>query len=484
MTRALLAAGLALPMLAPARAAEQIVTLGDSLTFAYEAEFGFQVTIFNPSTLRFETYGDGFDATVRNWVETLNNPAYRHEWFDIGARDNFALLGKEYLFRHEFNWAIPGATAKQIHDFVTGSKTFTEIVAEDADGPGFSIGDALVLAGISDSDFSVTDLQSQIENQAERLTYFVGGNDLRGVYGGIYNSSLTPEEIEAFVAGFVADSTVVINQVQTWNPDLPIVIVAVPHIGITPEIRGKYPTDPVKTRRVTEVVRDLNQRLKALADSRGLGFADVFAPTLRLLNGATPLTIHGIPFINDGSTTGNLNYVWLNGEFSANFHPNTNAQVVIANAIVHAFNTTYGDEIPLLTATEMLGGALKKSAAQIDMTFSTWMTGFGLTGLGEIDDSDSDGIPAGVEFGLGLDPTYADSGFVTTGLTAAGLELSYPLRLPSTTKVVVDAQTSLTLDAFTPLSPRPPLAADGYAHALLPWSGDQGFIRLDATLAP
>ena len=29
----------------PARAAEQIVTLGDSLSFAYEAEFGFKVTI-------------------------------------------------------------------------------------------------------------------------------------------------------------------------------------------------------------------------------------------------------------------------------------------------------------------------------------------------------------------------------------------------------------------------------------------------------
>ena len=483
MLRSITAIGVLLGTFQPTMAAEQIVTLGDSLTFAYEAEFGFRISIpFNG------TYGDGMPATVRNWIETLNNPLYRHDWFDIGARRTFTVIDgfqtKRLLFRHEYNWAIPGATTSQIRDFVTGSRTFTEVIGDDADGEGFTIGDALLLTNLSDSDFSITDLEQQVRNEAERLTYFVGGNDVRGVYSDLYNNTLSPAQVEAFVAGFVDDSTTVIDQVLTWNPNLPIVIVAVPHIGITPDIRGTYPNSPIGTARVTTVLRDLNGRLKQLADSRGLGFADVFEPTLRLLDGAHPLTIHGIPFINDGSATGNLNYVWLNGEFSANFHPNTNAQAIIANIIIDAFNDTYGDEIPLLTATEILGGLLKKTPAEIDMTFASWMTGFGLSGLGEEDDSDQDGLAAVVEFGLGLDPTYPDADFVKTDTSGGSIALTYPIRLPSTTRVTVDAETAENLTSFTPITPRPSRGSDGYAHAELPITLDRGFLRLNCVLSP
>jgi hypothetical protein len=72
---------------ASASAVEQIVTLGDSLTFAYEAEFGFQVDLF------FVRYGDGFSSRVRNWAEILNDPIYRHERFDLGTRQNISVLG-------------------------------------------------------------------------------------------------------------------------------------------------------------------------------------------------------------------------------------------------------------------------------------------------------------------------------------------------------------------------------------------------------
>ena len=58
-----------------------------------------------------------------------------------------------------------------------------------------------------------------------------------------------------------------------------------------------------------------------------------------------------------------------------------------------------------LTATEMLGGLLGKPASQIDLPFAAWMTGHGLAGLTESDDSDGDGVPAAVEFALGLNRT-------------------------------------------------------------------------------
>lgn len=485
MKRSLLVLGSLLCCAAVARANEQIVTLGDSLTFAYEAEFGFQVTVFNPSTFSFETYGDGFGPEVKNWIEILSDPAYRGDVFELGARETFSLftgLGTETMFlRQQNNWAIPGSTASQLREFVSGSRTFLEIIGSDPDFAALAL--ALELSGFDESlQFNVNDLQNQIENVAERFTFFVGGNDMRGVYGSLYNGTLTPAQTESFISGFVADSQAVVDQVLAWNPSLPVVIVAVPHIGITPEMRGKYPTDPIKTARVTAATREINRRLKLYADAHGLGFADVFGPTLRILDASHPFTIHGIPYLNSGSTTGALDYLWLNGPISKNFHPNTNLQAVIADAIIHAFNETYGDTIPLLTATEILGSLQGETAADIDMNFATWMDGFGIPGLGKNDDSDGDGLPAAIEFGLGLDPTYPDANFVKTRFTPSAIDLTYPIRLPNTVKVVVDAEISTDLANFTPISPRPMPAADGYAHASLSIiPGAKGFIRINST---
>ena len=205
--------------------------------------------------------------------------------------------------------------------------------------------------------------------------------------------------------------------------------------------------------------------------------------------GTGPLAIHGIPFINGGSTTGNLDYVWLNGEYSANFHPNTNGQALIANEIIDAFNTRYATGIAPLTATEILSGLHGKSAAQIDMPFATWMSAFGLTGLPLADDSDGDGISAAVEFGLGLNPTLRDAGKVRTMMTDPGtepeLELAYPIRLPFSARYSLAPAWSPDLTTgFTPFSVLPQTGPDGLARARLPVSGSRGFLRLETTVQP
>jgi hypothetical protein len=453
----------------PALSGEKVVTIGDSLTFAYEAEFG-------PSVI-----SDGYGVSSKNWIEILSGntsgTGLRSAWFDLGVRDTYGLFGSN-LFRHEFNWAIPGATASQLRDFVEGSSTFTQIVGQD---PTFA--DVLTFFGITNNDFALTDLQQQVTSEASRFVYFVGGNDVRGIYQQVY---LGNSDGQTFIDDFMADATATIDRLQLWNPTLPGVIVAVPHIGITPDIRLGYPYNPVSTGRVTAVLAKLNARLRALADSRGLGFADIFTPTLRLLDPTKPLTIHGMTFLNAGGDPRfSNNYVWLNGEISANFHPHTNAQAVVANLIIEAFNEKYQSNIPPLTAVEILKNLLGKTDAAIDMTFATWMTGYGLSGRPETDDSDRDGIPAGVEFGLGLDPGYDDSHLIRQRWTPAGIELSYTLRLPSTTRVGIDAQTATNLGAFSNLVPRPTRnATTGRAHALLPVSGSRGFIRLKSTVAP
>ncbi|WP_338689784.1 hypothetical protein [Haloferula helveola] len=471
-------AGIALATSAPA--VDQIVTLGDSLTFAYEGSFAFQETIFG------NTVGDGFNSTVRNWIELLSSSSYREDFFDLGTRDTIrvqktlfpATYANLYL-RQLHNWAIPGLEIDQLRRFVNGDATLYDLLNED---PDFAqLVTLLQASDFQESDFDVVDLESQITSVAERVTLFIGGNDLRGIYGTIYNGG----SAGTFVADFIDDAAFILDWVLALNPTVEIVVVAVPHVGITPDIKSTYPTDPLKTPLVTALTRDLNTQLKGLADARGLGFADIFTPTLPLLE-ADPLCIHGIPFFNTGSTTGDLDYVWLNGALSANFHPNTNAQAVIANVIVDAFNSKYDTGIAPLTATEILGGMLGKTAGQIDMPFATWMDCFGLTGLPESDDSDGDNVPAGVEFGLGLDPTMKDGHKIVRSLVNGGteLELAYPLRLTSSTRFTLTPASGTDPASMTPFAVAPAPEADGLARAAISLSGSRGFLQLQSVITP
>jgi hypothetical protein len=458
----------------PVTAAEQVVTLGDSLTYAYEAEFGFRITI--PFV---GSFGDGFGPQVRNWVEILNDPAYRKDRFDLGARDTIRVVLSRILFRHEYNWALPGLKIDELRAYMAGQITIDDLVAAD---PELSL-----FLAFSDfngaTDFPLGGLEEQIRSSAERLVFFIGGNDVRAVYGTIYNGG----SAGSFVDDFIDDAAAILDRVLGLNPNLQIVVVNVPHIGITPDIKSSSPTDPVKTERVTAMLRDLNGRLAGLARARGLGYADIFTPTLSLL-GPAPLCIHGIPFLNDGSATGNLNYVWLNGPYSANFHPNTNAQALVANEIIEAFNARYQTGIAPLSATEILAGLHGKSSGEIDMPFATWMSGFGLGGLSAADDSDGDGIPAAVEFATGLNPTLHDSRRISSRRVDAGgaaLELSYPVRLPVSPRYALAPTWSPDLATpFEAFSVPPATGADGLARTVLPVAAGRGFLRLESRVTP
>ena len=141
----------------PVPAAEQCVTLGDSLAFAYEAVFGFRVS--DPFV---GTFGDNFGPNVRNWVEILNNTSYRHQQFDIGARSTYRLFLKKLFFRHEYNWALPGLKIEQLRSFVTGESTFRDLIGAD---PDLSL--LLALETLDqDTAFQLGDLENQVQNTA------------------------------------------------------------------------------------------------------------------------------------------------------------------------------------------------------------------------------------------------------------------------------------------------------------------------------
>lgn len=453
-------------------AAEKVVTLGDSLTFAYEAEFCFQKT--HPLT---GTFGDGMPATVRNWIEILSNPAWRGDRFDLGARDSITVslpfsVPFDLYFRQIRNWAIPGLKVDGMRRYVLGQASLIDLVSESEDFA--TLATLLSYSNFnSATDFAVTDFENQIRNEADRVVVFIGGNDVRGIYGQVYNGGAAG----SFVNDFVDDLTVVIDRIRTLKPGIPMVLVNVPHIGITPDIRDLNPWDPVKTGRVTTLLQELNARLQTLAVGRGLGFADVFTPTLRLLDPANPLVIGGIPFTNTGTPTGDSNAVWLNGPISANFHPNTNAQTVIANEVVQAFNRRYATGIAPLNATETLNGLLGKPAAAIDLPFASWTAAYGLTGASASTDSDGDGLPDGLEFAAGLDPTLNDSSRILTTATGSHLELAFPQRLAGSVYFTLKAESAVNpAGPWLPVTPAP--GTDGLFHAAIPISASPGFLRL------
>ncbi len=113
------------------------------------------------------------------------------------------------------------------------------------------------------------------------------------MYGNIYNGG-SPG---TFIADLINDAAAILDRMRTLNRNIQIVVVNLPHIGITPDVKSKWPTDPVKTARVTSVMLDINRQLAGLSSARGLGYADIFTPTLSLL-GTAPLCVHGMPFFN------------------------------------------------------------------------------------------------------------------------------------------------------------------------------------------
>lgn len=452
----------------PSRGAEQVVVLGDSLSKEYEFSFRF----------------DGFSnaGSVRNWIEILDEE--RNEHFDMGSRIDLSFLFVDIFFRHQYNWAVPGARIPQISAFLRGEIGFLEFFTS-SDPTTFEAVIAAIADLLDDGDFNVADLDHQIRNTAERVVLLAGGNDADEVYRELYEADPS-FDASAWIDAFLAEARFIMDWVLERNPTIEFVVVALPHVGITPNVKAIHPPDLVKTVRVTAVMRELNRGLHDLAVERNIAFADIFEPMLRLLD-ADPVCIHGVPFVNDipptGTDPGSLNYVWLNGTASDGFHPNTNGQIVVANEIVRAFNDHYGTGIPLLTATEMLQDWLGKDP---DVSFAEWLACYGLAGAGPNDDRDFDGLPAALEFGVGADPLRHDPWHVAFAhgeeSDAPYIELAYPLRLPGTSHVLVEDECSSDLLQWKSLSGEPLPGPDGLLRSRAPLDNPSGYLRLKATV--
>ncbi|OYW78030.1 MAG: hypothetical protein B7Z37_01445 [Verrucomicrobia bacterium 12-59-8] len=323
--------------------AEQCLVIGDSLTKEYESEFP-ALYPANPASWQ-----------ARNWIEILHQ--HRTGWFDTGT---WSVYSYPRLTGHRFNWAFPGATTTSIRSQLSSIYNF----------------------------LWTNTLKDQLRNDVQRVVIFAGGNDADSYYADLYNGT-----VDATVTNTTLGNLQwIISYVRAENASVPIVLVSVPHVGCTPKIQQGYPTDAVKTGRVTAAMDALNATLASYAQSLGIGFVPgVYDFTKSLIT--QPFRIKGIEFYREADADARTRYA-----FSGDgFHPNTCAHTKIAQLVVDAFNTNY----PATVITPLSDDYIISTVLGLDpnIPFTEWLASVGQSGSFTAD-SDGDGIPNGIEFAL------------------------------------------------------------------------------------
>ena len=424
-------------------ARETVLVIGDSLSREYQFEF--------PEF-----------SEARNWVELL--AVHRPDDFYFGPLKETdlgliasacqlfgidhpicdALNEDDELERYRYNWAIPTYSAQSYAGDLAGS----------------SIVQGLIQDLINDDFDNVTS-----------VVVFLGGNDIDSVYSSVYNGS--PGAAANIIARIESDLEDIIDFVLDDTPNMRMVLVNVPHVGATPEVKADHPTDPIKTGRVTTALQTLDANLRALAMSKGIGYADILNLTLDLLPD-DPYCLGGIPLINESTEEGDAEYIWLGGDLSQSFHPNTNGQAIVANAIVEGFNEKYNlDAQPLSEAeiVEILG---------LETPLTTWANSFGLPANQRQpeDDPDMDGLNNMIEFALDLDPTRHDT-LPSPTMDGENLLFEYTRAAAACDVVEIIPEISTDLATWVPVPPEQ-ITSPGENRTLvtLPKTQDRQQLRL------
>ncbi|MGI9243023.1 MAG: hypothetical protein ACR2RV_19655, partial [Verrucomicrobiales bacterium] len=206
------------------------------------------------------------------------------------------------------------------------------------------------------------------------------------------------------------------------------------------------PNDPIRTARVTSTLQRLDTNLRALATRRDIGYADILGLTIDLLPD-DPYCLGGVPFINQGSDSGDPLYLWLGGELSQNFHPNTNGQAIVANAIISAYNEKYELGVTPFSEFEIV-----ETLLGLQTPLSEWAESFGLgpDDRGPDDDPELDGLNNLIEFALGLDPS-APSALPMATMVGDTLLYEYELAAQAYDQLVTAPEYSHDLTHWQPV---------------------------------
>ena len=274
----------------------QLLPIGDSLT----EEYRFMPPFSAPGS-------DPLTANTFNWVEIL--AAHRANEISFGSYDSTPGYYGDYRnagFRYNFGV------------------------------PGFTTSDWLAVLNAKPLDFSTTGLlrtstrSSLINrlNNADAAMVFLGGNDLKSDYSGIFHNDDPPPLLDAIVSRL----TTIHDWVRGREPGIPIFIATVPDIGATPDIAGNPSyADPAKRERARARIAAMNGRIMAMAAARNAGVVRVDRLTDAVFD-AAPFHLNGTEF----SMVPDRENPPLHAFTRDGFHPSTVAQALIANEVLLA----------------------------------------------------------------------------------------------------------------------------------------------------
>jgi phospholipase/lecithinase/hemolysin len=294
--------------LVSAQAAQQCLVIGDGLTKEYEVEF----------PILYPNNSEAWDS--RNWIEILHE--HRNDWFDLGS---FGAYYDVRITGHKHNWAFPGAKTQEIRDQLSSTNWFNKLWQST--------------------------LKSQLKSEVERVVIFAGGNDVDDYYGKIYNGSSPAQYTNR-----TRDNLIwIVDYVRAQRPSIPIVLVSVPHLGCAPDLKRIYPTNSIKTARVTAALNTLNAQLASLAQSRGVAFSSgVYSLTKSII---TNKLMIGTLEINRGADADARPNYAFSGD---GFHPGTSLQAKVAQSILNTFKTRWpSPAMPALSDTEVRSKVLQ-----------------------------------------------------------------------------------------------------------------------------
>lgn len=297
----------------------RIATLGDSLTDEYQF------------------YGPDRPA-ARNWVETLS--ALRASQVDFGPFTAATNSGRTETHNQGFfqNWARSGATT-QGPDVAGANTTFVQQYEGDFSpgAPGLLNQDPADLANL------------------DVVTILIGGNDYEQI---ILNALTSPPQstTDPFIFQVLAQLQAlaptsapnpvtpglilgaieqVVPLIQAANPDIKIILISTPDVGLTPLVKNLPGTlgDAIEAE-LHQLSDQITAGLSQYAAAQGLGFVNLD----QLFDNFVANPVIDGTFINPLGA----GPVYTDMFVGDSFHPGTIAQAILANAIAEAINADPG----------------------------------------------------------------------------------------------------------------------------------------------
>ena len=343
-------------------AAPRVLVIGDSMS----EEYSFEIPFSAPEN-------DPLDANTQNWIESLD--AHRSGQIDFGSyASNIAAYPDVRNGGYKYNWSIPGADTDQWQDVVT-STFFNQ--------PGFLT--------------SRWELEDQLnDDNIDVVVIFIGGNDVRAIYGSLYNNA-PPSD---WISDITDNLKEVIDFIQGENSSLPIILCTIPDVGATPK-KQETSTDPALRQIAAGHMQTLNTAVVQLATSEGAILADIAKLTSDILKDED-YYIGGTLMIKGADPNNAPHYLFCRD----GFHPATAAQAVIANTILEQINIATSSTIDPIEDRDIISDLLFLNP---DQPYLEWIASFPISANDMLEDPDGDGLPNIGEYALGTSPDSANS---------------------------------------------------------------------------